>query len=99
MAAYLLHALAVFDEVIFELIDRTHPKSILDIGSETGAFSQRMLAFAKEHGVRLTSVDPFPADELVRRATFDLVVGYSIPYLAQNGCEHDFVPIDGDHNH
>ena len=103
MAALLLHSVEEFDEVIFELLERARPRSVLEIGAETGAFSERLLARCDGIGARFTSIDPHPPEHLMRRAqsstTFDLVVGLSLPYLRKHGCEHDFVLIDGDHNY
>ena len=103
MAALLLHSLKEFDEVIFELLDSGRPRSVLEIGAETGEFSERLIERCEGIGARFTSIDPHPPEHLMRRAqtstTFDLVVGLSLPYLRKHGCEHDFVLIDGDHNY
>jgi len=103
MANLLLHSLKEFDEVIFGIAERMELSGVLEIGSETGVFSQRLLAFCAERKVVLTSVDPCPAEALVAVAraseTLHLVVGYSIPHLREFGTDANLVLIDGDHNY
>lgn len=103
MADLLLHSLKEFDKIIFALLERTGPRGVLEIGSETGVFSRRLLDRAARTGTRLTTIEPQPAPELIeearRSATFHLVVGYSLPFLEEHGCDAEFVLIDGDHNY
>jgi predicted O-methyltransferase YrrM len=103
MANLLLHSLKEFDEVIFEIVDRLRPRAILEIGSETGVFSDRLLAYCEENGAKLVTIDPAPNPKLVEVATasdsIDLVIGLSIPYLEQHGTNAELVLIDGDHNY
>jgi len=58
MAELLLHSLSEFDVVIFASIARLKPRGILEIGSETGAFSARLLAYCEKNGVPLTVIEP-----------------------------------------
>jgi hypothetical protein len=99
----LLHSLREFDEVIFEIVDRIRPRSLLEIGAETGTFTERVVAYCEANGAKLTTIDPAPHPELVAFAekndTVTLVIGLSIPYLSENGCDADFVLVDGDHNY
>ena len=103
MANLLLHSLKEFDEVIFEIIDRVRPREILEIGSETGAFSDRLLSYCKDNAAKLVTIDPVPPEHLVEIATasdaIDLVIGLSIPYLEQHSTSAELVVIDGDHNY
>ena len=51
MADPLLYSLKEFDEIIFESLTDTRPKSVLEIGSETGELSQRTsLGYLAEFG-------------------------------------------------
>lgn len=103
MANLLLHSLQEFDEIIFALLERARPRSVLEIGSETGAFSDRLLAFCEDGGGELVTVEPQPAPHLLAKAIdserFHLYQGLSLPYLADPGCRSEFVLIDGDHNY
>jgi hypothetical protein len=100
--AKLLHSLSELDEIILELVDRCRPKSILEIGSESGGFSQQLYARVKASGAELVTIEPFPADVMVELAKtandFHLFVDKSIPHLLAYGCTSDFAVIDGDHN-
>ncbi len=103
MADLLLHSMSEFHEIIFELLDRTQPKTIMEIGSETGIVSDRLVSYCQEHNARLITIEPIPAEHLIERATnseaFDLVIGQSIVHLREHGCDADLVLIDGDHNY
>lgn len=99
----LLHSLKEFDEIIFALLARIKPRSVLEIGSETGAFSDRLIRFCAESGGELVTVEPSPSPHLINLAiesdTFHLYQGMSLSYLADPGCRSEFVIIDGDHNY
>jgi hypothetical protein len=99
----LLHSLKEFDEILFALLARAAPRSVLEIGSETGAFSDRLIRFCEESGGELVTVEPAPSPHLVDVAlqseSFHLYQGMSLSYLTAPGCRSEFVVIDGDHNH
>jgi hypothetical protein len=103
MADLLLHSMKEFDEVIFEIIDRLRPRGILEIGAETGAFTDRLLAYCSANAAKLVSIDPAPNPRLIDVASasevFDLVIGLSLPYLEQHSTDAELVLIDGDHNY
>jgi hypothetical protein len=103
MANLLLHSLKEFDEVIFEIAERLELFGVLEIGSETGVFSERLHGCCAKRKVKLLTIDPSPAKALVELAkkseTLDLVVGYSIPHLEEFGTDANLVLIDGDHNY
>jgi len=99
----LLHSLKEFDEIILALLARVGPHSVLEIGSETGAFSDKLFRFCAESGSELVTVEPSPSPHLIELAsesdTFHLYHGMSISYLVDPGCRSDFAIIDGDHNY
>jgi predicted O-methyltransferase YrrM len=103
VANLLLHSLKEFDEVIFAIVERLRPRVVLEIGSETGTFSERLLAYCETNGAKLVTIDPAPAKQLVDIAmtndAIELVIGLSIPYLSEVGCAPDLALIDGDHNY
>lgn len=102
MTKLLIHSLSELDEVILGLVDRCGPRSILEIGSEHGGFSQQLHARCAASRTKLHTVEPFPAPAVLELAkaseTFELYVDKSIPHLLSRGCASDFVVIDGDHN-
>jgi hypothetical protein len=98
----LLHSLSELRELIFSVIDAASPRSLVEIGSETGGFTVQLVSWAKENGARLVTIDPSP-DEAVRElsrahvGTHVLVLEKSPSALAR--CEKaDLYLIDGDHN-
>lgn len=103
MANLLLHSLKELDEVIFGIAERLELAGALEIGAETGVFSERLHALCAARKVGLLTIDPNPADALVNLAreseTLHLVVGYSIPHLREFGTDANLVLIDGDHNY
>jgi predicted O-methyltransferase YrrM len=103
MAELLLHSLKEFDELIFGLAGRMEPQGVLEIGAETGSFTERMLAFCAQRQIKITTIDPNPNPALIELArhstTLDLHLGLSIPYLEEHGTDADLVLIDGDHNY
>ena len=103
MANLLLHSMREFDDVIVEIIERVRPRSLLEIGAETGSFTERLVAYCEGNGGKLVTIDPAPHPELVEFArkndTVTLVIGLSIPYLRENGCDAELALIDGDHNY
>jgi predicted O-methyltransferase YrrM len=103
MAELLLHSLKEFDELIFTIAERMEPRGVLEIGAETGSFTERMLAFCARRKIKITTLDPNPSRALVELArdstTLDLHIGLSIPYLEEHGTDADLVLIDGDHNY
>ena len=103
MSNLLLHSLTEFDEIIFALLGRVRPTSILEIGSETGVYSARLFAFCEGVGAELVTVEPSPSLHLVERALtserFHLYEGTSLAYLEAPGCSSEVALIDGDHNY
>ncbi len=103
MANLLLHSLNEFHEIIFGLLDRLQPKSVLEIGSETGRFTEELIARCTRPGHELITIEPFPAAPLLDAArdsdSFHLVPSTSLAYLTTRACHSDFLLIDGDHNY
>lgn len=103
MADLLLHSLKEFDELIFAIAERMDPRGVLEIGAETGTFTERLLAFCAARTIKLLTIDPKPSEALMDLArestTLDLHVGFSIPYLREHATDADLVLIDGDHNY
>ncbi|HKQ70364.1 MAG TPA: class I SAM-dependent methyltransferase [Polyangiaceae bacterium] len=103
MANLLLHSLKEFDEIIFGTLDRAKPRRILEIGSETGAFSKMLIRYCELNRACLTIVEPYPTAELSaiaeRSDNIRLFAGKSVDYLSRFECEADVVLIDGDHNY
>ena len=103
MAKLLLHSLNEFDEIILSVMRSIRPTSVLEIGSETGVFSQRLMALCHELKAQLHIIEPFPIQELID-ATVDseelhVYVGLSLDVLAQVPIASEVVLIDGDHNY
>lgn len=98
----LIHSLSEFAPLILGMIERCAPKSVLEVGSEFGGFSTQMFEKCAAQGTNLVTIEPFPAPEVTKIAetseSFHLFIGKSIPYFLQEGCQSDFVVIDGDHN-
>lgn len=102
MTKLLIHSLSELDQVILGLVDKCKPKSILEIGSESGGFSKQLYERTKQLGAELLTIEPFPAAGVVNLAQtatdYHLFVDKSLPHLIANGCRSEFVVIDGDHN-
>lgn len=103
MADLYLHSLVEFSEIIFPLLETLRPRTILEIGSETGAFTEKLHAYCDNHGARLTTIEPQPTAELIARAEsrddFLLAVDLSVHFMEHNDFEAEFAFIDGDHNY
>lgn len=96
MAAFLLHSLHEFREVIFELVDRLEVKRVLEVGVESGQMSAALLA----RGLELTSVDPAPYGTALPPHGHYYHQARSLDYFATNRCKvPELVLLDGDHNY
>jgi hypothetical protein len=102
MPQLLLHSVGEFDEAIFEILKQLDPTSILEVGSETGGFSMRLIEHAASRAATLVTIEPSPAPRLVeiarRSENFGLAVDLSVSYLERHGTDASFVILDGDHN-
>ena len=101
-APLLLHSLEEFEELIGQCLEAAGARSLVEIGSETGAFTRRLLGFVRDRGGRLTTVEPLPTAELVELArsddAFELIEGRSPAALADVGAPDAWI-LDGDHNY
>jgi hypothetical protein len=102
MGNLLMHSLLELDEILLELARRLAPRSILEIGSESGGFTKLLYEHCRATSAELSTVEPSPAPAIVELALsssmFHLFVDKSHPHLIEHGCRADLVFIDGDHN-
>ncbi|MPZ88546.1 MAG: class I SAM-dependent methyltransferase [Nitriliruptorales bacterium] len=98
----LLHSLAEFQDLILPALEAVRPRAIVEVGSETGANAKVLVDWAGVHGAVLHSVDPEPADDLVKLAAvtehLHVVAEYSPEALPGIGPADAYL-LDGDHNH
>ncbi len=98
----LLHSLVEFDELIRGCLARAGSNSILEIGSESGGSTKRLLAAAAQREGEMWCVEPAPTRELRDLAAaeehFNLIEGFS-PAALEGLPACDAYVIDGDHNY
>ena len=98
----LLWSLSFYADLLHHLSGVANSPDIVEIGSETGAVSRLLSAFAAERGGRLTVVEPFPSELLrsleAEAANIDIVEGYS-PEGLTGVPPAGLYAIDGDHNY
>lgn len=103
MADLMLHSLKEYEEIIFSLLDRTRPSSVLEIGTDSGPFTDRLIKYCGEKKVELVTVEPSPSQALAAQAidseAYNLYQGLGLIYLLAPGCRAEFTLIDGDHNY
>lgn len=103
MADLLLHSLNEFDEIILGVIEAIQPREIVEIGSETGVFSERLKEVSRMLEAQLHIVEPFPVEQLIEDATdsdwLHLHVGLSLDVLSELRLPGEVMLIDGDHNY
>lgn len=99
MADLLLHSLSEFREIIFALIEASSPKHIVEIGSETGTFTQQVVDWALAHDATVTTIDPFPAAELRKLSNGYRLVEAKSPAALRGLPPGEVYLIDGDHNY
>lgn len=91
-----------FDSTIRPLLDASRVKTMVEVGSEDGFHTRRLLPYAQSRGAHLHVIDPaplFPAKEFRRRfashSTLHLRLSHDVlPTIAAP----DVVFLDGDHN-
>jgi hypothetical protein len=98
----LLHSLVELREVWVPLVTATEPRSIAEIGSETGVTTSLLFELLRTGGGgRLMIVDPDPGlepDDNGGTVEVDVVRGYS-PEALENHEVCDVYLVDGDHNY
>ncbi|MDQ4049886.1 MAG: class I SAM-dependent methyltransferase [Actinomycetota bacterium] len=98
----LLHSLAEFRDLIQSCLSAAGARVILEIGSESGANTRELLAFAAERDGQLWCIEPAPTPELERldaeEERLHLVASRSPGALEElEAC--DAYIVDGDHNY
>lgn len=98
----LLHSLTEFRDLILSCLEAAEARTIMEIGSESGAFTRELLAFAAERDGEVWCVEPFPTLELEQidseEDRFHLIAGRS-PGALEGLPACDAYVIDGDHNY
>lgn len=98
----LLHSLATFGSELVACLDAARPRRIIEIGSETGAFSELLLRWATENDAVLVSVDPDPPAALRSLAQSSAhleVVAQASPAALEGIDPASAYVVDGDHNY
>jgi Methyltransferase domain len=96
------HSLANLSELLFGCLEAARVRSIVELGAYAGDLTERLADWAGTAGARVTAVDPFPQDRLLRlaaeRTNVELVRETSIAALPGLP-PADAVIVDGDHNY
>ncbi|MBI4705832.1 MAG: class I SAM-dependent methyltransferase [Deltaproteobacteria bacterium] len=94
--------LAFWPEVVSPLLELLGPDDIVEIGSESGKTTRKLLEFAREHDATVHAVDPAPQfdPDLLRKRFGEHFVLHRLPSLVALPAiaRFDAVLIDGDHN-
>jgi hypothetical protein len=91
-----------WDTIIAPILERVQPTSIIEIGSDQGHNTAKLLEFCKQQGATLHAIDPLPRFDVAawREQYGQLFVFH--PSLSLNALpkvdRFDVVLIDGDHN-
>jgi hypothetical protein len=101
-APLLLHSLTNHREVILGALETASVRTIAEVGSETGGFTEMLVRWAEPRGARVWTVEPAPAEEiraLARtREHYTVVEGIS-PAALPAVPPADAWVLDGDHNY
>jgi hypothetical protein len=96
-------SLANVRELLLACLDAAGARSILEIGSYEGDLTMELLAWAKQNGAQVATVDPAPQPKLLERGRQhpELVIHQATSHevLARLEKLPDAVIIDGDHNY
>jgi hypothetical protein len=94
--------LAFWPDVLSPLLELLEPKSIVEVGSESGKTTRRLLEFAERSGAVVHAIDPAPRFDV---ATWQQLHGERLCFHRKPSLEgleevdaFDAVLIDGDHN-
>lgn len=94
--------LPFFADVIAPLFELLRPQTIVEVGSESGKTTARLLAWARDHEAVVHAVDPKPGFDVEawRRDHGERFVFHRLPSLVALGAidAPDAVLLDGDHN-
>jgi hypothetical protein len=91
-----------WDTVIEPILNRVNAKNIVEIGSDKGDHTKKILGYCKSNGGKLYSIDPFPSFDVSKLqkeygASFEFLEDLSLHALPLIET-YDAVLIDGDHN-
>ena len=91
-----------WDSILLPLFKKIKPKYIIEIGSEEGINTEKILNYCVENHAILTTIDPKPLFDEVKlknkfNNNFKLIRDLSLNCL-DNLDDYDIVLIDGDHN-
>jgi len=98
----LLHSLTEFRDLILSCLEAAEVRVVLEIGSESGAFTSELLSFVARREGELWCVEPYPTLELeelgASEQRFHLIAGRS-PQALEGVEPCDAYIVDGDHNY
>lgn len=98
----LIYSLAEFQELIFEGFEIAGVRQVVEIGSEAGLFTERLIRWTADQGGKLVSIDPATSDHVrTVAARFDhvtLLEKTSVDALPELPAMDAYL-IDGDHNY
>lgn len=91
-----------WDSILLPLFKEIKPKYIVEIGSEEGINTEKILDYCVENHAILTTIDPKPLFDEIKlknkfNNNFNLIKDLSLNCL-DNLDDYDIVLIDGDHN-
>lgn len=97
----LLYSLAEYRELVFELFALASVRRVVEVGSEAGAFTRELEAWARANGGELTCVEPHPNDQLrsAHAAGALRLVEARSPAALREVSPSDAYLLDGDHNY
>jgi hypothetical protein len=94
--------LAFWPEIVHPLLTALGPRTIVEIGSESGKTTRRLLELAAEIGAVVHAIDPLPGFDVDawQREHGERLVVHRLPSLVAlpSVAPMDVVLIDGDHN-
>lgn len=98
----LIYSLAEFRELIFDAFAAASVRSVVEVGSEEGLFTDVLLGWASDHDGRVTAVDPAPSERVRQLARTSPLLDLS-EATSHQALEtlppHDAYLLDGDHNY
>jgi len=103
MPQLLIHSLIEFQEIILGALELADARHIVEVGSESGSFSERLVDWAGPRGGRVTTIDPLPDDRVramaARHGDTHRLVLERTPAALDGVAAADAYVLDGDHNY